>query len=65
MAKHRVLLSVNVDSYATIEVEAINEVEASRIVEESFKKEGFNSQYWDMAHEWDTDFDNPNSIRVI
>jgi hypothetical protein len=50
MEKYRVLLSVNVDSYATIEVEAVNEVEASRIVEESFKKEGFNSQYWDMAH---------------
>ena len=65
MAKFKVLLAVTVESYSTIEVEAVNEIEASKIVEESFHKEGFSSDYWDTAYDWDTDFDNPISIRVI
>jgi hypothetical protein len=65
MQKYNVIISVTVESFATLEVEANNEMEANRIVEESISKDKFNSPFWLQADEWDTDFNNATDLRVV
>lgn len=65
MSKFQVHIAVNVASFAAVEVEAENEIEANRIVAESIEKNGWESPYWQAANDWDTDWLNAEDLRVV
>lgn len=65
MEKFKVIIAVNVSSYASVEVEAPNEIEANRIVAESIQKLVWDSPYWQDAADWDTDWSAAEDLRVV
>lgn len=65
MPKFNVSISVTLESYSSIEVEATDQADANRIVSESIAKDGFSSEYWFDADEWDTDWDNATDLKVV
>ena len=50
-----VIVAADVPSYGKVQVEAVSEEEANRIVNESFERDGFASPYWDAADDFDSD----------
>ena len=65
MSKFQVHIAVNVTSFAAVEVEAVSEIEANRIVAGSIEKDGWESPYWQEANDWDTDWQNAEDLRVV
>ena len=65
MSKFQVHIAVNVTSFAVVEVEAANEIEANQIVADSIDKQGWGSPYWQETTDWDTDWQNADDLRVV
>lgn len=63
--KYQVPIAVTVASFAAVEVEAVSEIEANRIVAESIERDKWESPYWQEAHDWDTDWQNAEDLRVV
>ena len=65
MSKFQVHIAVNVTSFAVVEVEAANEIEANQIVAASIEKQRWGSPYWQETTDWDTDWQNADDLRVV
>jgi hypothetical protein len=65
MSNFQVQIAVNVPSFAAVEVEAENEIDANRIVAESIEKDGWESPYWQETADWETDWQNADDFRVV
>ena len=65
MSKFQVHIAVNVTSFAFVEVEAANEIEANQIVAASIDKQGWVSPYWQETTDWDTDWQSADDLRVV
>ena len=63
--KFTVIVAADVPSYGKVQVEAASEEEATRIVSESFEREGFASPFWDAADNFDSDWSNCDNLRTI
>jgi len=60
-----VIVAADVPCHGKVQVEAASAEEATRIVSESFEREGFASPFWDEADDFDPDWSNSDNLRTI
>ena len=63
--KHEILIAVTLNSYCTIQVEAPTAKEAERLVQESFRKDHWDSPYYQQAEDWDTGWNEADDLRIV